>query len=186
MKKKLKYIYRLLFKMKKTAFTILVFLLNFSGLMAQQASQKMAFLEKWENSKNYLIAVAEAMPENAYDFKPTERQMSFKEQLMHIKENMEWLSTTCFTKIEYKKEDHSLPTTKVETIAALEKAFNLVSEIIKKTPAEDFTKTVKFFAGPKSKLQILALLQDHVTHHRGQLIVYLNLNKVKPPNYIGW
>ena len=43
------------------------------------------------------------MPKENYDFKPTERQMSFKEQLIHINENMEWLSTTYFTNIEYKK-----------------------------------------------------------------------------------
>ncbi|MGK0251702.1 MAG: putative damage-inducible protein DinB, partial [Gammaproteobacteria bacterium] len=46
--------------------------------------------------------------------------------------------------------------------------------------------TVEFFAGPKSRMQILNLLQDHVTHHRGQLIVYLNLNSIEPPQYSGW
>jgi uncharacterized damage-inducible protein DinB len=45
---------------------------------------------------------------------------------------------------------------------------------------------VAFFAGPKTKLQILNLMQDHVTHRRGQLIVYLNLNDIQPPKYTGW
>jgi len=25
-----------------------------------------------------------------------------------------------------------------------------------------------------------------VTHHRGQLVVYLRLNGILPPNYVGW
>jgi len=162
--------------------TILVSTIGF----AQQTTVKEAFLEKWENSKNYLIAIAKAMPEEAYDFKPTERQMSFKEQLIHIKGNMEWLGTSYFSSSEFKKEETELPKTKAETIALLEKSFNATLEMVKNTPDKNLKETVQFFAGPKSKLQILNLLQDHVTHHRGQLIVYLNLNNTKPPNYIGW
>ncbi len=154
--------------------------------MAQQITSKLAFLEKWENSKSYLIAVAEVMPEENYNFKPTERQMSFKEQLMHIKGNMDWLSNSYFTDIEYKKEKKELPKTKNEAIKELEEAFDAVFKIIKNTPDESLKETVDFFAGPKSKLQILNLLQDHVTHHRGQLIVYLNLNEIEPPKYSGW
>tara|TARA_B100000809_G_scaffold266599_1_gene330147 strand:- start:2971 stop:3435 length:465 start_codon:yes stop_codon:yes gene_type:complete len=154
--------------------------------MAQQITPKLAFLEKWENSKSYLIALAEAMPENNYGFKPTERQMTFKEQLIHIKGNMDWLSVTYFTDIEYKKKKKELPQTKNEIILALGNAFDAVVMVVKNTSGEDLKETVDFFAGPKSKLQILNLLQDHVTHHRGQLIVYLNLNEIEPPKYSGW
>ena len=59
-------------------------------------------------------------------------------------------------------------------------------KIVKNTPDEELKEIVDFFAGPKSNLQILNLLQDHVTHHRGQLIVYLNLNEIEPPKYSGW
>jgi uncharacterized damage-inducible protein DinB len=172
--------------MEKTITILFFFLLNFSTMLAQQASVKIAFLEKWEGSKNYLLAIAEAMPEESYNFKPTERQMSFKEQLLHIKENMTWLSNSYFTEIEYKREKTDTSISKTETVNLLENAFDSVIEIIENTNDADLKKTVDFFAGPKSKLQILNLLQDHVTHHRGQLIVYLNLNNIKPPSFIGW
>ena len=172
--------------MKKPTIVLLVLLLSLANINAQQTSVKTAFLEKWENSKNYLMEIAEAMPEDVYDFKPTERQMSFKEQLMHIKGNMEWLSTTYFTELKYEKSESLMVMNKVETIIELEKGFDKVIKIIEKTADEDLKETVEFFAGPKSKLQILNLMQDHVTHHRGQLIVYLNLNEIDPPKYIGW
>ena len=172
--------------MNKIGLLVLLIVINSSKVIEQQITPKIAFLEKWENSKSYLIAIAEKMPEENYDFKPTERQMSFKEQLIHINENMEWLSTTYFTNNEYKKEKKELLETKKETILALENTFDVVLEIITNTPEEELNEPVDFFAGTKSKLQILNLLQDHVTHHRGQLIVYLNLNEIYPPKYSGW
>ncbi len=165
---------------------LLIIILNVSTFMAQQITLKSAFLEKWENSKNYLLEIAEAMPEENYGFKPTEREMSFSEQLLHIKQNMDWLSTSYFTEKDYKKEEESTQKSKTEIISELKESFDTVLEIVKNTPKENLQETVEFFAGPKSRLQILNLLQDHVTHHRGQLIVYLNLKNVKPPKYVGW
>lgn len=158
----------------------------FTAIMAKaQDTPITAFLEKWENSKNYLVEMAEAMPEDKYSYKPTERQKTFQEQLLHIKQNMDWLSSTYFSK-EKKDAKKATYTTKAEVIKAITEAFDNTAAIIKKASAEELKEIVEFFAGPKTKLQILNLLQDHVTHHRGQLIVYLNLNDVKPPRYRGW
>jgi len=153
-------------------------------MFAQQANVKDAFLEKWENSKNYLIAMAELMPEEDYGYKPTERQRSFAEQLEHIQGNMDWLSTKYFSREKDKSDAY--PSEKEQIIASLEKAFDAVGETVAATSEEELKETVEFFAGPKSKLQILNLLLDHVTHHRGQLIVYLNLKDIEPPRYVGW
>ena len=133
--------------MYKIGLLVLLIVINSSKIIAQQITPKIAFLEKWENSKSYLIAIAEKMPEENYDFKPTERQMSFKEQLIHINENMEWLSITYFTNIEYNKEKKELSKTKKETILALENTFDVVLEIITNTPEEELNEPVDFFAG---------------------------------------
>jgi len=153
-------------------------------MSAQKANVKDAFLEKWENSKNYLVEMTELMPEEDYGYKPTERQRSFAEQLEHIQGNMDWLSTKYFSREKDKSE--TFPSEKEQIIASLKKAFDAVGETVAATSEEELKETVEFFAGPKSKLQILNLLLDHVTHHRGQLIVYLNLKEVEPPRYVGW
>lgn len=164
----------------------IVVLLLFGSISGQQSTPKAAFIEKWENSKLYLLAVAEAMPETAYNYKPSERQMSFKEQLVHIKENMDWLGNSYFSAVAFDRDKTPLPDTKLETMVLLSEAFDSVRTLITLTPDEDLQTVVDFFSGPKSKLQILNLLQDHVTHHRGQLVVYLNLNDIEPPKYSGW
>lgn len=165
---------------------LLIFICISATSIAQQATLKDAWLEKWENSKNYLIGIAEAMPEEHYDFKPTERQMTFKEQLVHIKGNMDWLSISYFTETKFNKEKSTFSSSKSETIALLKSGFENAYAIIERTSEVELIETIAFFAGPKSKIQILNLLQDHVSHHRGQLIVYLNLKEVEPPNFVGW
>lgn len=171
--------------MKKIYTITFITILIVSQIKAQN-DVKSAFLLKWENSKNYLLEIAKVMPEANYNYKPTERQMSFQEQLLHIRENMVWLSETYFTNANFIKSEKGTLKNKDEIIKELENAFHKVSEIIKKIELKNLTTEVEFFAGPKSKLQILNLLQDHVTHHRGQIIVYLNLNKIKPPKFSGW
>tara|TARA_R110001583_G_scaffold35585_1_gene118168 strand:+ start:18685 stop:19200 length:516 start_codon:yes stop_codon:yes gene_type:complete len=171
--------------MKKISIITFITILIVNQMKAQN-DVKSAFLLKWENSKNYLVEIAKAMPEANYKYKPTERQMSFQEQLLHIRENMIWLSETYFVNSNFIKSGKVTLKTKEEIINELENTFHKVSEIIKKVALKDLTTEVDFFAGPKSKLQILNLLQDHVTHHRGQIIVYLNLNEIKPPKFSGW
>jgi uncharacterized damage-inducible protein DinB len=182
----------LIFTLEKSHFgnmkhlLIILFISTSTLCMAQQKTLKTAWLEKWDNSKTYLIGIAEAMPEESYDFKPTERQMTFREQLLHIKGNMDWLSNTYFTAVKFDRTTAVPPKTKKEAIAQIKAAFEKAYTIIEATPEVDFSQTVDFFAGPKSKIQLLNVLQDHVSHHRGQLIVYLNLKEVEPPKYVGW
>lgn len=164
----------------------LMSLILFSSFGFSQKNSIEAFLEKWQNSKIYLLEIAEAMPEENYSFKPTEREMTFGKQLLHIKGNMDWLSTSYFKNEKFDKSKDENTYSKDEIILMLENSFDAVYNIIKNTEPESLHEKVDFFAGPKTKLQILNLLQDHVTHHRGQLIVYLNLNEIVPPKYVGW
>ena len=54
------------------SFSILIFCLFMTKMIAQNESID-AFLEKWQNSKVYLLDIAKAMPEDKYNYKPTER-----------------------------------------------------------------------------------------------------------------
>lgn len=165
---------------------LISFFLIAVNLISAQIDVVPTFVEKWDNSKNYLVQVANAMPDEHYDFKPTKQEMSFKEQLFHILDNMDWLSTTYFSTEKHAKKDRSKITTKAEIVAEIELAFNNAKDKVQKNSTADLSQKADFFAGPKSKLQILNLMQDHVTHHRGQILVYLNLKEVKPPRYVGW
>lgn len=169
--------------MKKILFLIAVLCGN---LITAQELVNEAFVEKWDNSKTYLLDIVKMMPAEKLDYKPTQREMSFKDQIFHILDNMTWLSTTYFTNEKHIKKDHSSIVLKEDILKEIEISFDKAKKIIEANKEIDLSQKVEFFAGPKTKLQILNLMQDHVTHHRGQLIVYLNLNQIQPPKYIGW
>ncbi|WP_291798669.1 hypothetical protein [Lutibacter sp.] len=58
--------------MKKIVNLILISVLILTNLNAQNDVNS-AFLLKWENSKNYLLEIATIMPEDTYNYKPTEQ-----------------------------------------------------------------------------------------------------------------
>ncbi|HKK75484.1 MAG TPA: DinB family protein [Saprospiraceae bacterium] len=151
-----------------------------------QDSYLQEFQQKWANAKAYTLELAQAMPEEYYDFKPTEEQMSFKRQLLHTASNMVWLSSAYLNGKKLEADLRSDDYTKAEVIELLERSFNNAAAAVIDFPVEELKTEVKFFAGPMSKRQIIVLMNDHVVHHRGQMIVYARLKGIEPPKFRGW
>lgn len=144
------------------------------------------YLLKWQNGAQYTIEVAESMPEDKYDYKPAADVRSFREQVVHIMNNMVWLSESYLTQAKFSGDLKRKDLSKEEIIALLRQATIFAQNAVKSFDVNDLDKTVDFFAGPMTKRQILVLMNDHMTHHRGQLIVYARINGIKPPRYRGW
>ncbi len=158
-------------------------------LFAQQNDFIKEYLERLENSKKYLILVAETMPEEKYGFKPTPESMSFAENLMHIGWAMDWHSHSLMggrnardwdTDTELKVDDK----TKEEMIATIGKTFDDTIQFISNFDIEKLNERLDYFGQDRTKRQVLLLLTDHITHHRAQMLVYMRLNGLKPPRYV--
>ncbi len=159
----------------------------FCHLASAQSSDYLTdFLKKWKNAADYTLELAELMPAEAYNFQPTPDTRTFQGQLLHMVGNMTWLSTSYLggagLSTDLKRTDY----TKEEVLTILREAFAYSTEVVKGLEAAQLEEVVDFFAGPMNKRQILNLMTDHLTHHRGQAIVYLRLNDLKPPRYRGW
>jgi uncharacterized damage-inducible protein DinB len=76
--------------------------------------------------------------------------------------------------------------TKAEIIQYLAKAFDYTEATFAQMTDKTLEEELDYWGGHSTKRKIVFLLNDHQTHHRGQLIVYLRLNGIKPPKYIGW
>ena len=124
-----------------------------------------------ENSRNYTLAVAEAMPGNEYVFKPTPVVWNFGEQLDHIAYGIGWWENNY---IKRNKTEWSPPppkATKKEIISFLNEKYDALKETVHKANlSEDMIKG--FFA-----------TLDHITHHRAQAIVYLRCKGITAPEY---
>ena len=158
-------------------------------LFAQQNVFIKEYLERLENSRKYLILVAENMPEDKYYFKATPESMSFAENLMHIGWAMDWHSQSLMGGREARdwntdtelKVDHK---SKKEMIAKINETFDKTIDFISKFDINRLDERLDYFGLDRTKRQVLLLLADHITHHRGQMLVYMRLNGLKPPRYV--
>lgn len=144
------------------------------------------FRQKWKNAKEYTLEFARAMPADKYQYTPTPEEMTFARQLIHLCGNMIWLSTDYLGAPEFPLDIDHPSEKKEDVIKLLEASFDHADKAIARFRPQDLDDTVDFFAGPMTKRRVFFLLTDHVTHHRGQLVVYLRLNDIKPPRYRGW
>lgn len=172
---------------------ILTIVMLFSSLTSHLLAQEDIFigdyLERLENSQKYLILVAEMMPEDAYNYKATAESLSFAENLLHIGYAMDWHSQSLLGGRESRdwKTDTIFKvanTSKKEMIALINKTFSETIKLIKKFDTTQLNDALDYFGLNRSKRQIFSLLTDHITHHRGQMLVYLRLNGIVPPRYV--
>ena len=187
-KKCCKYVYWQIFIIQmKRIFTLLIFLGCIGAATAQSSdSLQVQLARKWANSKTYTLKLADLMPEDKYDFRPTPEEMTFREQLLHIADNMTWLSSSYLFAEGPAKRTTKEKLPKAEVLKILAQAYDLGLKAHGNVKERQLDEQVKFFAGPMSRRQVLILMHDHKTHHLGQLIVYLRLNGIKPPAYVGW
>jgi uncharacterized damage-inducible protein DinB len=146
-------------------------------------------LERLENSRKYLILVAETMPEDKYDYKASPESLTFAQNLLHIGYAMDWHSQSLLgerkartwkTDTEFKVANKS----KKEMIALINKTFDEAIKLITEFDVNKLGDRLDYFGLDRTKRQILLLLSDHITHHRGQMLVYMRLNKLVPPRYV--
>lgn len=177
--------------MKQLLIFITIMLLSIAkpNLFAQENNFIKEYLERFENSRKYLITVAEMMPEEKYSFKATPESLSFAENLMHIGYAVDWHSQSLLGNRESRNWETDTVfkvanKTKVEMIATINKTFDASIKLIKQFNTSQFNDTLDYFGLKRTKRQIFLLLADHITHHRGQMLVSLRLNNLVPPRYV--
>jgi uncharacterized damage-inducible protein DinB len=176
-----------MYKTNTLLFIIFCFGAYLSNAQALDSLILEAAIKKLENAKTYTLKVAELMPAENYSFKPTKEEMSFARQLLHLAENLGWLTSSYLRQDQnpVNKKELTL-TSKDSVISVVNRSYDYALATIKSFHPNSLADPVKFFAGPMNKLQIINLINDHQTHHRAQLIVYLRLKGIKPPSYVGW
>lgn len=156
-------------------------------LRAQDSLLLRESVQKWQNAAAYTLEVAEAMPLAYYDFRPVEEEFTFAQQLEHMAGNMQWLAGKYLRGQAFAHPLLEQPTrTPEESLSLLRISLAFAAETLMQYPADSLNNVHDFFAGPLSSRQLINLLHDHHTHHRGQLIVYLRLKGIRPPRYRGW
>lgn len=165
----------------------ILFALSMTSGFGQTESFLIDFQKKWKHAAAYTLEVATLMPAEAYDYRPTPEQKSFKEQLLHILSNAVWLSSSYLGGEVYEADLKRTDYSKEDMLNLLQTTFQYTQKVLEEFTLAELDDPVQFFNEEVNKKgQILTLLNDHHTHHRGQLLVYLRLNGITPPRYKGW
>lgn len=173
----------------KTILSIFGLFISFVGFAQNNEPLIQSHLIKLKNAKNYTLAVADKLDESKYMFKPMKEEMSFKEQLVHVAENIYWLSSTYIKEELNPEKDKKLSAqemTKEQVMQFVTEAYEYGYKAIEALDEKTLLKSFNWSGGKMNKYQFLNLIQDHQAHHVGQLIVYLRLQSITPPKYIGW
>ncbi|MGM0581311.1 MAG: DinB family protein [Bacteroidota bacterium] len=141
----------------------------------------------WERSTSYSRTIAESMPEQLYDFKIYPDGMSFKEQQLHIVGNISFLCRHITG--EYKNfysKDEIEELSKKQVLQISDDAFSYVAGLIETTESSALSEKVMFKETEMSKTNIFYLIRSHAIHHLGQSFIYLCMNDIEAPEYVGW
>ncbi len=181
-------------KVLARALTGSLMLLAGLGSLAQQRPQPSATVPDslnyvWSMVERDFTALAEAMPEDKWNFKPTQGAFSnvrtFAEQVKHV---------ACGNEAWAKKLSHEEPParcdtggpnparTKAEILAYLRESFAMMDRGIAATTADNLLAAVQPhpYAG-NNRLEVLSAALWHLSDHYGQLVEYLRMNGISPP-----
>jgi uncharacterized damage-inducible protein DinB len=132
------------------------------------------------------IKIAEEIPENKYDFRPSPEARSVQQTLAHIGVGTGWASHVHSNKITDMKTvnfqelaqkltaEESKPRTKAETIAFLKSEGDNFAAFLESLPESFLSETVTMPPGleppTKSRFEMLLSAKEHEMHHRAQLM----------------
>lgn len=175
--------------MKKTfnvLFTMVALALLFA-LPGQSFAQTTMeeFVAKWDNSKQFTLEVVDKMPENLLDYKPSDGAMSFKEQITHLSGVIVYISSNFLKGGDPGFAADAKPANKAELRAFVEKCYEYGKKTVLNLNEADRAQQIEVFGNQATRRQVIGLMDDHSTHHRGAAISYIRANGIEPPDYRG-
>jgi len=145
--------------------------------------------DRLQFAEGQLLSIAEAMPEDKYGFIPTAGSFSdarsFGEQVKHVA----CAQFAFFNEIEGKTPPESCErggpskaSTKAELIQYLRDSFDYGNQILAGTTQRNALVRVEGrYGGPNTRLGIAVTAVWHMADHYGQLVEYLRMNGIVPP-----
>ena len=142
----------------------------------------------WKMVESDFTALAEAMPEEKWSFKPTQGAFTdvrtFGEQVKHVAcANESWAR-----KLRGETPpDHcdtggpSPAKTKAEILAYLHESFVMMDGEIAKSKLDSLLAPMKGPYAGDNRLEVLNSALWHISDHYGQLVEYLRMNGIVPP-----
>lgn len=136
----------------------------------------------YEYLKGVLLGSAEKMPEESYDFRPTEGVRTFSELLGHVTDAQYLFCSIATGEKNPAPKGDKPKISKADRIAAMRDAFAYCDKAHAGTTKETASQMRKFMGGDLTRLEMLTANNMHTIEHYGNIVTYLRMNKIVPPS----
>lgn len=141
--------------------------------------------------KNKLLGLAEAIPEEAYDWRPGDGVRSIRETLLHVAADNYFIPmalgveppTRSGITADYQsiRRFEGQPLPKDEVIDAVRVSFQHLQRVLEDASPMSVGDEVDLFGRPSTVQKTWILTATHLHEHLGQMIAYARSNDVVPP-----
>ena len=169
--------------MKRLMF-IVIFAMFSLNLLADKPAETPVFVKEFQGQvdfiKGRLMQLAEAIPDDNYNWTPAEGVRSVGEVFSHTADaNYYFLSLITGAKSAMTQEKSA--NDKKTILEKLGKSFEVLKESAANLTEEDLNKEVEAFGMKFSARNFMITLLNHAHEHLGQSIAYARMNGVTPP-----
>ena len=155
-----------------------------AAMEAPKSGFRAEFLTQWETLEKKFVALAEALPQEKYTWRPTPEVRSVSEVFLHVAGGnyffLEGVGVPPPAGVD-RRTFEKYTTDQAKIVEQLKQSFNLVRETVLKTSDADLDKPAKLFGQPSTVRDVLFVLVTHQPEHLGQMIVYARSCGVVPP-----
>lgn len=144
------------------------------------------YLPVWQEAVQHCLAIAEAMPEELYNYKPTSISKTFAEQMVHIAAANKLLTQRYVQGMEAKPNTpEASQMTKTEIITMIKNNFEYTTQVVIAIGQKQLDETCKMYHSGNIVSRAFALfyVQDHMANHGAKSNLYLRMNGIDPPEY---
>lgn len=139
----------------------------------------------WKLKKANAVEMAEAMPAEKYDFKPTPEMRPFGQLMVHLAQSCYFFAAGA-TGVDMPADSRfEGEATKDRVIPYMRKAFEFAGQAVAGVDDAKAAEIVPIFGSLRgTRRKVCEFMRDHVTHHLGYSVPYLRLSGVtKVPAY---
>ena len=151
----------------------------------EQASQANPFSTYnkifYARMKTILVSSAEKMPEENYNFKPTETVRSYGQIVGHVADAQYMFCSVALGEKNPGLKIEQTKTTKADLVAALKDAVAYCDKAYDSMTDASGSQMVKLFDLDMPKLGVLNVNNMHDMEHYGNLVTYMRLKNIVPP-----
>lgn len=141
----------------------------------------------WQRTRKMLTAIAAAMPESKYDFRPVKEVRSFREMLLHLVQDgithMGYVAGMSREESEKLAAKYNNLKTREELLKALGESYDYGDKVLADLTDQNAMDRVTGMRSERMTRVEAALVtfEDQMDHY-GNFVVYLRINGVVPPS----